>query len=263
MNENIQKRIDQYTNQGSGWVISPNSLDIICSVNKYSPLAARSYIKLPDAITNRKATINIQNEDDKCFMYCLGRALDPNPEKSHLERVNKHLKDVCHELGLDQIKMPVSMKDIPKIEEKFNISINIFGHKGADIHPLSLTKLTGRKHVDLLVTSDATTNHYVLIKDFNKLCYNVTKHKGKKYFCKNCIQHFSSEEILERHKPNCMLVNGKQAVGLPKEGSKVKFNKLQRLVPVPFVIYADLEALVVPIQNCTPNNSASYTIKNP
>ena len=159
MNENIQNRIAEYTNQGSGWVISEVTRHYMY-VNKYTPLAARSYIKLPDAITNRKATINIQNEDDKCFMYCLGRALDPNPEKSHLERVTKHLKDACHKLGLDQIKMPVSMKDIPKIEEKFNISINIFGHKGADIHPLSLTKLTGRKHVDLLVTSDATTNSY-------------------------------------------------------------------------------------------------------
>src|SRR5579863_10685448 len=132
--------------------------------------------------------------------------------------------------------------------------MNVFGHKGVDIHPLSLTKLTNTKqHVDMLVTSDSTTNHYVLIKDFNKLNYNITKHDGKKYFCKNCIQHFSSEEILERHKPNCMLVNGKQAVDLPKVGSKVKFNKLQRLVPVPFIIYADLEALVIPMQNCTPN----------
>ena len=260
MNDNIQKRIDEYVHEGSGWTLEEITKHFM-RVHKYTPLAAKSYIKLPDVITNRKATINIQNKDDKCFMYCLGRALDPNPEKHHLERVNKHLKDVCHELGLDKIKMPVSMKDIPKIERDFNTSINVFGHNGGDIHPLSLTKLTGTKHVDLLVTSDATTNHYVLIKDFSKLCSKVTKSHAIKYFCKNCIQHFSSEEILERHKPNCMLVNGKQAVDLPKEGSKVKFNHLQRLVPVPFVIYADLEALLVPIENCTPNNNASYTVK--
>src|SRR5271157_2903278 len=137
INENIQNRIDQFTNNGSGWVISAITRHFL-SVNKYSPLAAKSYIKLPDTITNRKATINIQNDDDKCFMYCLGRALDPNPEKHHLERVNQHLKDVCHKLGLDQIKMPVSVKDIPKIEQDFNISINVFGYNGPDTNGIYL-----------------------------------------------------------------------------------------------------------------------------
>ena len=77
----------------------------------------------------------------------------------------------------------------------------------------------------------------------------------------NCIQHFSRKDILESHKPNCMLVNGKQAVDLPKKDSKIKFTNLQRLVPVPFIIYADLEALLIPVQNCTPNNDKSYTLK--
>ena len=100
------------------------------------PFAAKSYIKLPPIIQNKKATINIKNKDDKCFMYCLGIALDPNPEKNHLEKVSKHLKNVCIDLGLNSIKMPVSLKDIPKIEQKFNIRINVFGFKGRDIYPL-------------------------------------------------------------------------------------------------------------------------------
>ena len=86
-------------------------------LNGYQPLSARSYIALPSVIQNKKATINIKNKDDKCFMYCLGRALDPNPEKHHLQLVSKHLKKVCVDLGLENIKMPVSMKDIPKIKK--------------------------------------------------------------------------------------------------------------------------------------------------
>ena len=46
-------------------------------------LVAKSYIPLPSEIQNGKATINIQNKDDKCFIYCLGRALDPIPEKKN------------------------------------------------------------------------------------------------------------------------------------------------------------------------------------
>ena len=105
MNKNINNWIDQFTNQGSGWTIEGVTRHFM-TVNKYTPLAARSYIKSPNEITNRKATINIQNKDDKCFMYCLGRTLDPVPEKHHLERVSKHLIDVCHMLGLDDIKIP-------------------------------------------------------------------------------------------------------------------------------------------------------------
>src|SRR6266581_1217506 len=135
MNAHINGMIDKYTNQGSGWVINRIIRHFI-SVNRYIPLAAKSYIKLPPRIQNKKATINIQNKDNKCFMYCLGRALDPNPEKDNLDRVSKHLKNVCIELGIDKIKMPVALKDIPKIEQKFSIRINVFGFIGGDIYPL-------------------------------------------------------------------------------------------------------------------------------
>ncbi len=175
-NQNINNRIDQFTNEGSGWTVHEITRHFM-RVNKYKPLAARSYIKLPEEITNRKATINIQNKDDKCFMYCLGRALDPNPEKHHLERVNKHLIDACLKLGFDKIEMPVAIKDIPSIEKKFRISINIFEHHFHDnteqIYPILLTKLTNANHENLLDKSKATNNKYVLIKDFNRLCSNV------------------------------------------------------------------------------------------
>ena len=56
-----------------------------------------------------------------------------------------------------------------------------------------------KRHVDLLYTEDGETNHYVLIKDFNKLNYDITKHKEKKHFCKYCMRHFTTKEILEKH----------------------------------------------------------------
>ena len=115
MYQHIIGMIDRYTKQGSGWIINRILRHFIC-VNKYVPLAARSYIKLPHIIQNKKATINIQNKDNKCFMYCLGRTLDSNPEKNNLERVSKHLKKVCVDLGLDKIPMSVSLKIYLKLK---------------------------------------------------------------------------------------------------------------------------------------------------
>ena len=93
MRSDIEVRIDRFTMEGSGWAVI-GLLKHDLHVNKYDPLAARSYIPLPAEIQNKKATVNLKNDDDRCFIYCLGRALDPNPRtKYNLERVSSHLKN--------------------------------------------------------------------------------------------------------------------------------------------------------------------------
>ncbi|CAI6351861.1 unnamed protein product [Macrosiphum euphorbiae] len=53
--------------RGSQWVlISINTLNV--AINKYAPIKGSSYIPTPVKIANRKAVINVKNEDDdKCF----------------------------------------------------------------------------------------------------------------------------------------------------------------------------------------------------
>ena len=60
MRSDIEIRIDSFTMEGSGWAVI-GLLNHDLHVNKYDPLAARSYIPLPSEIQNKKATINIQN----------------------------------------------------------------------------------------------------------------------------------------------------------------------------------------------------------
>src|SRR6266568_1806690 len=258
MNDHINGMIDRFTNQGSGWVINRIVRHRI-HVNRYVPLADKSYIELPPIIQNKKATINIKNTDDKCFVYCLGRALDPKPETNHLERVSEHLKNVCIELGLDKLKIPVSLKDIPKIERTFNLDINVFGYRGGDIFPLSKIKESppeeNRRMVNLLFTPNEETTHYVLIKNFNKLCCKITKHEEKKHICMNCIQNFPSKERLDAHKPNCIKINRAQAVNLPKEGTYLEFKHWENVLDVPFVIYADFESILKPLEVDQGNSS--------
>ena len=66
------------------------------------------------------------------------------------------------------------------------------------------------------------------LKIFDKLNFHQTKSNKKQHFCKNCIQAFSSKEILEKHKPNCMKLNDSQAVEFPIKGSTLEFKSLQR-----------------------------------
>ena len=102
-------------------------------------------------------------------------------------------------------------------------------------------------------------NHHVLINNFNRFMYNYTKHKDKKHFCMYCLQCFSSADIPEKHKKDCIIVNGKQAINMPKEGEKVQFKNYHKKLDVPFVIYADFEAIVEKIHGVKNNSGSSYT----
>lgn len=58
-----------------------------------------------------------------------------------------------------------------------------------------------------------------------------------------------------------MVINGEQAIKIPNKGNNIlKFQNFQKQMPVPFVIYADFEAITekLLIQGCQPNNTESY-----
>ena len=57
---------------------------------KFIPLTGSSYIPLIPYISNKKACINIKNNDQKCFAYCILAVL--YPAKNHPERVSNYTK---------------------------------------------------------------------------------------------------------------------------------------------------------------------------
>ena len=111
----------------------------------------------------------------------------------------------------------------------------------------------------LLITKDEN-KHYILIKDFNTFMFNQTKHEHRKHFCMHCLQCFSSDRVLNNYKDNCIQVNGTQAIKMPtKDNNILKFNNFHKQQPVPFVIYADFEAITEKVQGCQPDSNKSYT----
>ena len=106
--------------------------------------------------------------------------------------------------------------------------------------------------MDFLLISDENNFHYVHVKDFNRFMCNNTRCKNKKYFCKCCLQCFSTEQILIEHKENCLVINGNQSVKL-KSGS-ISFKNYFKQIPVPFKIYADFECILKEIKSSNKNN---------
>ena len=72
--------------------------------------------------------------------------------------------------------------------------------------------------------SDSKGNsHCVCIKDFNRLNCCQSKHRGEKFFCMFCLQCFTTQEILDKHKLVNTWINRKQTTNLPPPNSFVEF----------------------------------------
>ena len=76
---------------------------------------------------------------------------------------------------------------------------------------------------------------YVLIKDFNAFMYDHTLHRGRKHFCRYCLQAFSTEEILKRHVKDCFEIIDKQRIKMSKKGEYVKLKNFERKIKSPFM----------------------------
>ena len=91
--------------------------------------------------------------------------------------------------------------------------------------------------------------------------YDYTLRRGRKHFCRYCLQAFSTEEILKRHIKYSFKINDKQRIIMPEEDEYVKFRNYERKIKSPFIIYADFESILVPEENGKQNPEESYTNK--
>ena len=247
---------------GSGWVFVEVE-NLTLHINTWDPLNAGSYIDLPKELKNKKAIINMKNEDNKCFMWCVLRALNPKDEKP--ERVDKDLKSKEHTLNMTGIKYPVDFRSIDRFEKQNpDISITILGYnKDERVYPLKTSKINKNcKHqIALLLIKDSENSHYCLIKNISALLttqYN--NHKGKREYCFNCLNSFKSQEALKTHLEYCNL-NECIKLNMPSPNTFIKFDKFINGEKAPFVIYADFECLNRRIDTTTPDPNKSYTKK--
>ena len=247
--QEILNVIDKWVSEGSGWVIERIDSHYI-NVTLYKPLNGSSYIELPTELRNpKKGLINMKNKDDECFRWCHIRHL--NPQEKDPQRIKKEDKKMINELNYEGIEFPVSQKHYNKVEKQNGLRINVFGYENGQPFPIHISKETFEDQINLLLITKDEKKHYVLIKDFNAFMYNQSKHKERKHFCMYCLQCFSSERILANHVNNCLTINGAQAINMPKQGENIlKFNNFHKQLPVPFVIYADFEAITKKVQGC-------------
>ena len=118
------KDIETFTHNGSGWRFI--GLDrVVVTVYDYNPARGRSYIPTTPVLASKKAIVNVQNTDNKCFIWNILAAL--YPPTGHVTRVMKY-RDHVGKLNCDILEFPVkhTSSKISQFEDGNNVSINIY-----------------------------------------------------------------------------------------------------------------------------------------
>ena len=187
------------------------------------------------------------------FLWCHVRLI--NPQDRNAEIINKEDKKVVSKLNSSNIGFPLNINDYELIEDKFNINVNVFEYENK-VYSLYVSKTFYTQVLNLLIITQDDKLYYVFIKDFNRLMYSNTKRKYKKYYCMHCLQNFTTEELLDQHKKQCLLINGSQAVNY--ESGIIKFNNYEKQVPIIFNIYADTECFLEKINSYEDEHTTRY-----
>ena len=102
--------------------------------------------------------------------------------------------------------------------------------------------------------------HYGVVKDAALLVN--TKHKGGKFFCTKCGFYTTKDYLWEQHGGLCSRDAVTQMEKYPSRNNKyMYFKNYGRTVRHPFVVYADCEAFLEPIEGPSKNPSKTYTQK--
>ena len=109
---------------GSNFVFE--SVDLLSyHIHKTSLKRGKSYIKSPEWVLNKRATINPKNEDNKCFQYSITVALNHQNIESHPERIS-NIKPFVDQYNWEGIDFPAGIKDWKKFERNNKtIALNI------------------------------------------------------------------------------------------------------------------------------------------
>jgi hypothetical protein len=228
------------------------------SYDIYENKAARSgaYIKTPEKYSNAKCgLINIQNKDNKCFMWCM---------RYHQTAKNKNDDRTCNLINVKDkydysgITYPTSLEDIKIFEEINKVCIfvyEIIERKDEKTNEVINDIIPCRRGnfnyilddgIYLLRVEEGDNSHYIYIKHIERLLHlhHYLKDKDNR-FCPLCNGTVKLCEY-DSHISLCYKIaldttSDKTIIQLPKPGSYMKFKNYKNKLIRPYIVYLDFE----------------------
>ena len=180
-----------------------------------------------------------------------------NPTRGYIKRISK-LKRFEADFDWSGEGFPVSFRDIKGFESRNQISINVLAIEDRQIY---ICRKGGNyeRSINLMLITENNRKHYVAIKSLSRLLSKQnSKHKGKEYFCTNCLQGFIEESSRNEHVGYCK-DNESVRIEMPHKRPIVEYSDGQFQFKVPFTMYADFESILKLIQGPGNNPRISTT----
>ena len=227
------------------------------SMHRLNLTRSSSYIPLPDWLAKKKAILNPKNLGMKCFKWSVIAALKWQEIDRDHQRVSK-LRRYADEYDWSGMSFPVSTKDISNFELRNRIGVNVLALNGKTPY---ICRKGGdyERTANLMIIEDKDKKHYAAIKSLERLLSKMnSKCNPSQHFCSNCLQGFKLEESRNNHYEYCRS-NKSVRIEMPTRNPIVEYSNGQHQFKVPFVMYADFESILEPIQGVSNNPNQSST----
>ena len=164
---------------GSNFVFE--SVDLLSyHIHKTSLKRGKSYIKSPEWILNKRATINPKNKDNKCFQYSITVALNHQNIENHPERIS-NIKPFINQYNWEGIDFPPGIKNWEKFERNNKTTarnILFVPHNEKEIRHAYKSKYNRKREYNRPIRS------------FSRLFRGITANHNGDFYCLNYLHSF-------------------------------------------------------------------------
>ena len=234
-------------------------------LHKISLKRGSSYIDSPIWTKNKGVTINPKNnKDNNCFQYAITAALNYQNISHHSERISK-IKPFINNYNWTDIEFPSHSKDWRKFEcnnKALALNILYVPYKTEEIRQAYISEHNDKRNnqVNLLMITDGTNNwHYLAIKNLSGLLRRITSNHNGDFYCLNCLHSYRTISKLKKHEKICKNHDFCRLKMPDVDNNILESKPEKKSLKNAFIIYADLECLLLKMNTCNNNLNKSYT----
>ena len=216
------------------------------NIVRFNPLDGSAWSPLPKFLAKKHAIVNVHNTDERCFGYAIASALHPIGHGQHPDRPNQ----------LHTVPGGPRTRSTPVPGEPGGLASD----RGAAEHQSQRVQLLRRRRPRSLSdvhqpARQSDRDRPALLQRSLRLDQGFwssvlrldTSTRDQKFFCRRCLGHFKTAEVLHRHQQLCTRGDFLSVIHtMPEPGAVHEFKNWKYGTWAPFVIYADLESVLAP-----------------
>ena len=262
--EKLNEKLEIYTHLSSNWRVT-HIIEVSMVLTKYIDIihvSGSSYIPSPKELEKSKATVNVQNKDNLCFLYSILAVLKYDSIERNRQRASKYI-NFLPELKYKAELMPMQLINISNFEAlNPGLAINVFqyndniienGDQDEDIYKNPNVDIIRRsnkegKQIYLILLEKDENFHYVAVTNLNRLLNSRLENvqRIQSHWCEICLHGFQKRPAYEKHKGLCKKNIEPTTLFEMPENKFIRFQDWSKTIKHKFVVYADFESILPP-----------------